>query len=226
MAALVRSSSIGLSRHFSLRCFTRLACRSCEKTGIKKTGTAYSTASSNTANTDPVKDVILYSDKNSRFHKYVNMFGLAQLLIWLSLAEYSTKVTNEPVEGDADEKVAEQLRNSEDEKAGIGFAQLFAGLGLVTLGISWIYSLRCIKMIVLRKGGENLTLITYGPFNKVRYLDMPLEKVSAAQLRSSTSHNLPIKVKGYVGHFLVDMRGEIKNSPLLDATLGLKRNLK
>ena len=51
-------------------------------------------------------------------------------------------------------------------------------------------------------------------------------QVSAAQLRSSTSHNLPIKVKGYVGHFLVDMRGEIKNSPLLDATLGLKRNLK
>ena len=52
-------------------------------------------------------------------------------------------------------------------------------------------------------------------------------QVSAVELKSNTTNKqLPIKVKGYVGRFLIDMRGEIKNYPLFDTTVGVKRSLK
>lgn len=40
-----------------------------------------------------------------------------------------------------------------------------------------MFSLRAIRNIVLRKGGKSITLITYGPFNKIRYVDTPLRNV-------------------------------------------------
>jgi len=48
----------------------------------------------------------------------------------------------------------------------------------LTLCGSWIYSLRIVKNIVLRKGGKDLTFVTYAPFNKVRYLDAPIKNVN------------------------------------------------
>ena len=41
-----------------------------------------------------------------------------------------------------------------------------------------MYSLRAVKNIVLRKGGKDVTFITYAPFNKIRYFDTPLKNVN------------------------------------------------
>lgn len=49
--------------------------------------------------------------------------------------------------------------------------------------------------------------------------------MSATQSRSRTTTQLPIKVKGRMGYFMVDPKGEFKNGPLFDATVGLKRIL-
>ena len=49
--------------------------------------------------------------------------------------------------------------------------------------------------------------------------------MSAVQLRSKASNQLPIKVKGYKIYFLIDLKGELKNPPLFDASVGLKRIL-
>jgi len=228
MTTLLRSTPFLLSRHIPFRCLTPVT-RSNDRTVMKRIATTvkFSTVHTDQVKTNLVKDVILYSNKNSRLHRNINIFGLTQLLFWVSLAEYSTYTTKKSHTGDGSEEVPNVKQNSEERKPENGFAQLFVGLGLLTLGISWIYSLRCVKNVVLRKGGKNLTLITYGPFSKVRYLDVPLEKVSAVELKSNTTNKqLPIKVKGYVGRFLIDMRGEIKNYPLFDTTVGVKRNLK
>lgn len=40
-----------------------------------------------------------------------------------------------------------------------------------------MFSLKAVKNIVLRKGGKDVTFITYAPFNKIRYLDTPLKNV-------------------------------------------------
>lgn len=49
--------------------------------------------------------------------------------------------------------------------------------------------------------------------------------MSAAQSRSRATVSLPLKVKGSTGYFVIDMKGEFKNIPLFDATVGLKRIL-
>jgi hypothetical protein len=49
--------------------------------------------------------------------------------------------------------------------------------------------------------------------------------MSAAQSRSRATVSLPLKVKGNMGYFVIDMKGEFKNIPLFDATVGLKRIL-
>jgi hypothetical protein len=40
-----------------------------------------------------------------------------------------------------------------------------------------MFSLKSIKNIVLRKGGNNVSIITYAPFNKIRYVEAPLKNV-------------------------------------------------
>lgn len=56
--------------------------------------------------------------------------------------------------------------------------------GLLILTGSWMFSLKSIKHIVLRKGGRDVTFITYAPFNKSRYLDAPLKNVMLLKMRN------------------------------------------
>jgi TMEM70/TMEM186/TMEM223 protein family len=49
--------------------------------------------------------------------------------------------------------------------------------GSLVLGCSWLYALKAVQTVVLRKGGKDVTFVTHSPFNKIRYLDVPLTKV-------------------------------------------------
>ena len=40
-----------------------------------------------------------------------------------------------------------------------------------------MYALKAVQTVVLRKGGKDVTFVTHSPFNKIRYLDVPLSKV-------------------------------------------------
>ena len=39
--------------------------------------------------TNVVKDVVLYSYENARFHKILNLFAITQFIFWIYLAEFS-----------------------------------------------------------------------------------------------------------------------------------------
>lgn len=84
--------------------------------------------------------------------------------------------------------------------------------------------MKSVRYLVLRKGGEELTLVTYAPFGKTRMLTVPLNRVSCKEMRSRATSSLPLKVKGHYLHYLLDMQGEFKNEVLFDHTAGLKRN--
>jgi len=132
MAALLRSSCAVLSRQFPFSCLARKSLKPHEKTVVKRIGAeaGFSSASPNTATTTPVKDVILYSHENRKFHRNVNTFGFMQLLFWLSLAEYSTSLLDKPDgETNADEETTNQRKSSEDQKLGKVLPQIFAGVG-------------------------------------------------------------------------------------------------
>lgn len=100
---------------------------------------------------------------------------------------------------------------------------LFLGYGVIA--ISWMYTLRSVRYLILRKGGNQLTVVTYTPFMKNRMMTVPLSNVSCKEMRSRTTSSLPLKIKGYYLHYLLDMKGEFKNEALFDNTAGLKRKL-
>lgn len=49
--------------------------------------------------------------------------------------------------------------------------------GYVVLAICWMYTLRSVRMLVLRKGGEKVSIVTYAPLGRNRTIDVSLEKV-------------------------------------------------
>nr|CAG4643643.1 EOG090X0JX7 [Ilyocryptus agilis] len=200
-----------------------------------KTATLYSLKRFSTKNpflvdTNVAKDVVLYTNNNVKFHKYLNIFAITQLGFWLYLAEFSMSTLRDiPVQKTepSDENLAWYRRiNLGENKYRRGIFTLCLSVGFLLLGGSWMYSLKAVKNIVLRKGGNNVTFITHAPFNRIRYIDVPLKNVSAAQSRNAAKVQLPIKVKGYMGYFVVDVKGEFRNPSLFDATVGLKRILK
>lgn len=91
--------------------------------------------------------------------------------------------------------------------------------------MSWLYTLRSIRFLVLRKGGAHVTLVTYSPFGHNRMMNVPLNCVSAQDSRQAAKVLLPIKVKGSRLYYILDMRGQFMNNQLYDNTVGLKRRL-
>lgn len=100
---------------------------------------------------------------------------------------------------------------------------IILGYGILVAG--WMYTLRSVRMLVLRKGGEVVSFVTYTPFMKNRIMDVPLKYVSAMETRHVARVQLPIKVKNKSLYYLMDMKGEFKNSHLFDNTVGLKRRI-
>lgn len=86
-----------------------------------------------------------------------------------------------------------------------------------------MYTLRSVKYLILRKGGEKLTLVTYTPFGNNKLLTVNLKDVCCKEMRSSTRSQLPLKIRNRKLHYILDMKGEFKNSQLFDNTAGLKR---
>jgi len=179
-------------------------------------------------NTNVVKDLVIYSHDNEKFHKFLNVFAVAQLVFWLFTATASMSMRDTPVKEDIDKEKLRwyQTVNLGEKKFRNGITAMYIGVGVSILCGSWMYSLRSVNNIILRKGGKNIILTTYSPFLKLRSLDVPLANMSAIQLRSTTPNQLPVKVKGRKLYFLIDVKGELKNPSLFDATVGLRRILK
>lgn len=87
-----------------------------------------------------------------------------------------------------------------------------------------MFTLRSVRYLVLRKGGGEITFVTYTPLGQNRMLTVPLSDISCKQTRSSAQSQLPIKVKNRYLHYILDMKGEFKNTELFDHTAGLRRS--
>lgn len=191
------------------------------------------------------KDVIVFKYENPKFFKYLNIFAVCQYLCWNYLAFFSyTSLIDAPVENTAEDvswwrKInlgENKYRNSltvacfligmwgnvwKSVVRLVSENWTFSGYGV--LSISWLYTLRSIRFLILRKDGATVSLVTYGPFGKNRVMDVPLRYVSAEQSRSQSKVQLPLKVKNRKLYYVMDMRGEFLNQRLYDFTVGLKR---
>nr|CAG4642947.1 EOG090X0JX7 [Evadne anonyx] len=177
-------------------------------------------------NTKVIKDTVIYSYENQKFHKLLNIFAVGQFGFWLLTATVSMSMRDTPVSKNNESEIWYKQVNLGEKKFKNGITAMYIAVGMAILCGSWMYSLRSINNIILCKGGKDVILTTYGPYFKLRSLNIPLENVSAVQLRSKASNQLPIKVKGYKLYFLVDLKGQLKDPALFDASVGLKRILK
>lgn len=91
--------------------------------------------------------------------------------------------------------------------------------------MSWMFTLNSVRYLVLRKGGKFVTFVTYTPFGKNRMITIPVNCISAVESSKAAKVQLPLKVKGKLLHYLLDMKGEFLNQKLFDQTIALHRRL-
>ncbi|KAL1517698.1 hypothetical protein ABEB36_001433 [Hypothenemus hampei] len=175
-------------------------------------------------NTNVIKDVILYKSDQDRFFRVLNIFGIAQFGFWsyLSLTAYQT-LKDIPV--NPNETVWWKKINLGDSKWRNSLTTIAFVIGWGILATTWTYTLRSVKYLILRKGGKQLTVVTYTPGLQNRMFTLDLKNISAMQARSTASSYIPMKVKGHWFYYMIDMKGEFRNSTLFDHTAGLKRVL-
>lgn len=96
-------------------------------------------------------------------------------------------------------------------------------LGFLILASTWTFTLRSVKYLVLHKGGQAVSVVTYTPlgFNRIMKVDLP--NISCQQTRGASRVQLPLKIKNRMWHYMLDMRGEFRNAQLFDSTAGLYR---
>ncbi|XP_030755410.1 transmembrane protein 223 [Sitophilus oryzae] len=175
-------------------------------------------------NTNVVKDVILYKSENDRLLKILNVFGLFQFGLWSYVSLTAFKTLKNVPGGELDEDAVWWKKiNLGESKYRNGLTIITFALGWSILTLTWAFTLRSVKYIILRRGGQQATIVTYTPFSKNRLLTLDLNNISAKETRAAAKSFLPLKVKDYYFHYLVDMKGEFKNPLLFDNTVGLKR---
>lgn len=103
------------------------------------------------------------------------------------------------------------------------FYDVFECIGLALLSTAWMYTLRSVRYLILRKGGNHISFVTYGPFGTNRIMDVPLSCVSAVRHRSADGSTLPLKVKNRKFHYLLDSQGEYRQKDLFDYVVNVKR---
>lgn len=95
----------------------------------------------------------------------------------------------------------------------------------MVLGAGLLFSLRSVRSVMLRAGGQQVTLTTHAPFGLGAHFTVPLNQVSCMAHRGEVPAMLPLKVKGRRFYFLLDKTGHFPNTKLFDNTVGAYRNL-
>lgn len=88
-----------------------------------------------------------------------------------------------------------------------------------------MFTLRSVRFLILRKGGAQVSVVTYGPFGRNRIMDVPVRCISAQESREAARVTIPIKIKDRSFFYVLDKRGEFFNNRLYDYTVGMRRKL-
>lgn len=99
----------------------------------------------------------------------------------------------------------------------------YSGYAVILVG--WTFTLRSVRYLIANKNGKDVSLVTYTPFGQNRIIQVPIRCISAQESRQSAKVYLPLKVKGKRLFYILDMKGEFKNTKLFDQSIGLSRKL-
>lgn len=99
----------------------------------------------------------------------------------------------------------------------------FVPSGFAVLSVSWLFTLKSMRYLILRKHGNLVSFVTYGPFGTNRIMDVPLRCVTAIQSRGAVAAYLPLKVKGKMLYYILDKKGEYTNPQIFDHVINVRR---
>ncbi|XP_022217714.1 transmembrane protein 223 [Drosophila obscura] len=212
----------------SLQCFRLTVPVVVNKTPVAGAIKRYSSgAAPFDVSTSVPKDLILFKYENPRFYKMLNFFGICQFVFWTYLSHFAfTTLKDAPVvENPGEELKWFQRINLGENKYRNAITGCCFLIGYGILFAVWMFTLRSVRFLILRKGGQSVSFVTYGPFNRNRIMTVPLKCISAQESRAMARVQLPIKVKERTLYYVLDMRGEFRNPQLFDYTAGLKRRI-
>ncbi|XP_014213361.1 transmembrane protein 223 [Copidosoma floridanum] len=95
--------------------------------------------------------------------------------------------------------------------------------GPLILTAVWFITVRTVKYVVLHKGGENVTIVTYHPLFNFKKMTVPLSHVDCKTSRTEAKSYAMIKLKEKKYQFLIDKTGTFVNPELFDCTVGASR---
>ncbi|XP_075227420.1 transmembrane protein 223 [Lycorma delicatula] len=225
MSLFIASCRYGISTR---PCFNIL--RSCKFTLIRSVVTEFKrkVTSCNVldVNTNVTKDVLLYKHDCTRHFKMLNLFAVGQFIFWNYLAETVFSTTKNIPEEEITKDGPWYTRfNPGKDVARYSLTAVCLIIGTGMLITAYFYTIRAVKYIVLKKGGQVVLLATHSPFGKERVLHVPVNQISAADHRASAKITIPLKVQGKSLFFILDKEGKFGNLMLFDATVGLRRKL-
>ncbi|XP_003798828.1 transmembrane protein 223 [Otolemur garnettii] len=175
--------------------------------------------------TAPLQDVLLFEHERGRFFAFLGLFCAGQGVFWASLAVAALSRPPVPVQyqdAEAPDSGHFDLRSAVWR---YGLAVGCGAIGALVLGAGLIFSLRSVRSVMLRAGGQQVTLTTHAPFGLGAHFTVPLNQVSCMAHRGEVPAMLPLKVKGRRFYFLLDKSGYFPNTKLFDNTVGAYRSL-
>ncbi|XP_036620773.1 transmembrane protein 223 [Trichosurus vulpecula] len=176
----------------------------------------------------PARDVLLFEHERGRFFAFLGLFCAGQGVFWTSLAAAALAGPGGGVQSpEAESGVQSPGRRPSPGSAlwRYGLAAGCASVGLLVLAAGLLFSQRSVRSILLRKGGQQVTLTTHAPFGLGAQFTVPLRQVSCLAHRGEVPAVLPLKVKGRRFYFLLDKAGRFPNVRLFDITVGAYRSL-
>ncbi|XP_006894662.1 PREDICTED: transmembrane protein 223-like [Elephantulus edwardii] len=95
----------------------------------------------------------------------------------------------------------------------------------LVLGGGLLFSVRSVRSVLLRAGGQQVTLTTHAPFGLGAHFTVSLNQVSCMAHRGQVPAMLPLKATGRCFYFRLDKAGHFPNMKLFDNTVGAYRSL-
>ncbi|CRK89030.1 CLUMA_CG002497, isoform A [Clunio marinus] len=182
---------------------------------------------SNSSSQSSAKDIVLFRYENLKVFRLINLFGTSQLFFWVYMGTWAfydlrnVKVSEDQMN---DEDLAWWRKiNLGEEKYRYSIAFFCFAVGYLFIFSSWMYTLRSVRYLIARKNGKDISIVCYTPLGRNRIMDVPIKCISAQESRQTTKGYLPLKVKNRMFYYILDMKGEFKNTKLFDSTAGLSR---
>ncbi|XP_033231246.1 transmembrane protein 223 isoform X2 [Belonocnema kinseyi] len=160
-----------------------------------------------------LNNVIIYKYERGTAFAFIMVFSVIQLFGMLSMASnlYTTFCADI---FNREKSWSTRLLECKYSVFGIASGCFFGPMIFITVMAT---ATRTIRRIILHKGGDKVTIVTYHPVPRKAAQTVPLKNVSCKASRHVRG-TLPVSISGKKFYYFIDSDGDFPNSDLFDFT--------